>query len=295
MVSQNRIAWASGMFLVLLGAVHCGVFLVMGGDWEGDVSWRKPILFGFSGGVTVLSFGWMLGKVKRRRFDETFCGMFSLVMVIEVLLITLQTWRGVPSHFNRATLLDAAILNCMEAAIVVATCLIVYVTIRSFGTITATPDMAIAIRGGASLLLFGCLFGFLMLAHGARQIENGHSHSIYGEAGVMKFPHGMPIHAIQYLPCIAWCLQRLNVNVQTRVWAVSSALISICLFTGFSLFQTFSGLARFEFTWLSAGIFATAALFLAPVILAACGRPFAENGNRMAPQEHTHFGEGRLS
>ena len=60
--------------------------------------------------------------------------------------------------------------------------------------------MALAIRSGMCLLLFSCVLGFAMVLHGNQQITLGKPPEIYGAAGVMKFPHGVPIHSIQFLP-----------------------------------------------------------------------------------------------
>jgi len=46
-----------GLLLVASGMAHLVVWAVLGGPWEGPVTWRKPILFGISGGLTSLSHG----------------------------------------------------------------------------------------------------------------------------------------------------------------------------------------------------------------------------------------------
>lgn len=47
--------YAAGVLLLGSGLFHTLVFLPDGGGWDGPLSWRKPILFGFSFGITVLS------------------------------------------------------------------------------------------------------------------------------------------------------------------------------------------------------------------------------------------------
>jgi hypothetical protein len=58
--SYQSFLYAAGVLLVASGLVHSVVFLVDGGGWDGPLSWRKPILFGFSFGITVLTLGWVL-------------------------------------------------------------------------------------------------------------------------------------------------------------------------------------------------------------------------------------------
>lgn len=242
----QRVLLAAGALLVASGAVHTLIWCVDGTSLDGPVSWRKPILFGFSAGVTLLSMGWLAGKFPQRRGDWLLLPIFGIAMVAEVGLITLQTWRAVPSHFNRATAFDATILFGIESLIVFATVVIAELTRRSFGTVHAPKDMTLAIRGGMILLLFSCLLGFVLVAYGNARTAEGLRPDIYGKAGVMKFPHGMPMHAIQYLPILAWGLRRLSVPTTLRRRVVALALTSLVLFTAFSLLQTFQGRARFD-------------------------------------------------
>ena len=58
-----------GLVLLASGLVHVVVWALLGGPWEGAVTWRKPILFGISGGLTSLSAGWVWSKLPPRRGD----------------------------------------------------------------------------------------------------------------------------------------------------------------------------------------------------------------------------------
>jgi hypothetical protein len=128
--------------------------------------------------------------------------------------------------------------------------------------------MTIAIRGGTGLLLFSCLLGFVLVAYGNRQVALGQPPEMFGSAGVMKFPHGVPMHAIQFLPLLTWFLHKLKVPENDRIRAVAGALGSVLAFTIFSLLQTFTGRARFEFWWMSGLVlFGSVALLLVPVCI----------------------------
>lgn len=248
---EQGVMYFAGALLVLSGLFHIFVCAIDGGSLSGDISWRKPILFGFSAGATMLSLGWLVGKLKPRFGDGLLFAAFSAAMLAEVGLITMQQWRGVASHFNRTTPLDANVLGWIEGLIFFATIVIADLTYRSFGSLKTSPDMKLAIRGGTALLLFACLLGFVLVGHGNYQQSIGQHPGTYGDAGVMKFPHGMPIHAIQFFPLLAWCLTKLRVKERVRLAAVRYAVLSIVAFTTFSLTQTFSGRARFDVGWVS--------------------------------------------
>ena len=268
-----RACYAAAAFLIVSGVCHLCIWLVDGSSLAGDTSWRKPILFGFSAGVTVLSVGWLSTKLRPRFGDRLLMSLFAMSMLVEVGLISMQTWRGVPSHFNRATRFDALVLTWIESLILFATVVICYLAVRAFGELSASRDMQLAIRGGMGLLVFACLFGFVMVGYGNVRVAAEQPPGIYGERGVMKFPHGMPIHAIQLLPLLAWAAARLGVNERLRYQIVGFALTSIIAFTLFSLFQTFGGRARFE--WSPLGmllLILSAALLVPPVVIVANSR-----------------------
>jgi hypothetical protein len=77
--------YAAGVLLLASGLVHTVVFLLDGGGWDGPLSWRKPILFGFSFGITVLSLGWILSFLPRRpRLGWLLAGPLGVAGVAEV-------------------------------------------------------------------------------------------------------------------------------------------------------------------------------------------------------------------
>ena len=270
-IEQSAMYFA-GAVLVLSGLFHVFVWAFDGGSLSGDVSWRKPILFGFSAGATMLSLGWLVGKLNPRFGDGLLFTAFSAAMLAEVGLITMQQWRGVASHFNRTTPFDANVLGWIEGLILFATIVIAYLTCRSFGTLRATSDMKLAIRGGMALLLFACLLGFVLVGYGNYQQSIGQHPGTYGNAGVMKFPHGMPIHAIQYFPLLAWCLTKMQVKETVRLAAVRFAVLSVVAFTVFSLIQTFSGRARLDVGWVSGFTLVLSIVLLAmPIALVVRG------------------------
>ena len=249
---EQIVLFVAGWLLCASGSLHVLVWLIDGGSLSGPISWRKPILFGFSAGVTVLSMGWVIGKMQRRSLDFTLYALFALAMLVEVVLITLQQWRGVASHFNRATPLDAAVLNWIEGFIIFAALVIAEITRRSYRKLQAVPEMALAIRSGMGLLLVSCLLGFVLVAYGNYRVSQDLAPEVYPPSGVMKFPHGVPMHAIQFLPFVAWFSRKLGVEEKQRYRAVTVALLSVMAFTVFSLLQTFTGRVRFELWWLSA-------------------------------------------
>lgn len=276
----SSLAWV-GFLLIVSGFVHACVWAGAawaGAFWDADppaasphVSWRKPVLFGFSVGATSLSLAWLLTKLTRRRWDIAIANLCASVLLIEVLLISLQQWRGVESHFNRDTAWDAGVSTAIEVLAVIATCCIGYLTWRSFGQLPVTRDMVLAIRHGMSYLFLACLLGIVIVAVGYWQQHNGQSPHRFGAAGVPKFPHGVPIHAIQALPLLAWIAAKAKMDLAGRVFAVRLASYSTAAFTAYSMMQTMMGRARFDVTAGSMLILSIATALLLAVALTIAG------------------------
>lgn len=236
----------SAWLLIALGLAHIPIFLVSGESWEGPLSWRKPILFGISTGLTVWSIAWVLPRLRRKPGDEWIAWMFSIAMVVEVGLITLQTWRGTASHFNHATALDARVDQVMLLMISLATVVIMYLAARSLVYLDAEDDLRLSINSGFAFLVLSCLIGFVISIYGNQQAKIGENPSVYGQAGVTKFPHGVAIHAIQIFPLACWGLARLKIGMPKRkaiLWLMIAGM-SAMLF--FAVVQTLRGKPRFQ-------------------------------------------------
>jgi len=243
-------AWplaVGGCALVVTGFAHLAVWAVCGGPWEGAVSWRKPILFGISGGLTSLSLGWAWSKLAWRPGDAWLAWATSLALGVEVALIDLQCWRGVASHFNRATPLDSALYDLMGALILGVTLVTFDLTVRwCVRRVDCDAAMLLAGRAGLALLFVSCLLGIWASVHGDRRVALGLSPETLGAAGVVKFPHGAAIHALQWLPVLAWAARRAGLDERRRLGCVAAATLGTVLVLGYALWQTLAGRGRFD-------------------------------------------------
>lgn len=274
----QKLLYAAGLLLMVSGLFHAGVYLVRGGGWEGSLSWRKPILFGLSGGVTAISVAWAVGLVAeaappsglQHRLEALFCVAFALCMTLEVFLISAQTWRGVASHFNESTPLDYAVFYAMGVFISVVSLQILLLGAVAFARLPSLDDRSTAARAGLLLLAIGCALGFWSLYYGIARLHEGLDPGTYGARGVMKFPHGLPIHGIQYLAFQSWLMRQWSVPVLRRVLMIRLSAAGLLIITFYGLVQTLAGLGRFDFTAASLVILVSGlALFVSPFGLCA--------------------------
>ena len=261
-MQQNRgsgVQIVIGYSLIAVGFLHVGVWLNSGQAWEGAISWRKPILFGVSGGLTLVSTGRLLRLLKPWRIDKFLSVSIALCMATEVGIITLQQWRGVKSHFNRATQLDAFLDSSMTALIAIVTVCILVLAFRSFcGGFQGTRDEKVAWNGGMFFLVISCAIGFLLYEYGIGRVEAGKDPSVYGANGPVKFPHGVAIHAIQLLPLLRAVLRRLGTKHKKRLSLLSLTNAALLLLLTYSIIQTLAGRERFD-----ANLYSTAVLVVA--------------------------------
>ena len=193
---HQRAAYYCGGLLVLSGLFHGLVYVVDGGPWEGPVSWRKPVVFGLSFGITLVTLAWMLGFLRPRKAAAwVVLGVLIVASVGEVALVSMQKWRGVPSHFNEDTAFDGMVFSVMGMLVALIVLMTVVMAVWSFFRVDASASLALAIRSGL-VLLVSQMVGVQMI------VEGGNT---FGANGALKMPHALTLHAIQMLPALALC------------------------------------------------------------------------------------------
>jgi hypothetical protein len=278
--------YVAGSILILSGLFHVLVFLISGGSWEGPISWRKPILFGITGGLTTVSVAWVMGYLAQRKSLLVLSWIFVVSMFVEVSLITMQRWRGVASHFNVTTLFDQTVFAMMGTLIMIVSVIIAIVTFRSFRFLNAKPEMKLAIRSGLLFLNLTNVLGIILIAYGnyIMQASPGHAPNIYGQAGMMKVPHGLAIHAIQVLPILGWLLNFCQRENGFKLQTMKTAIAGYMGLQLFTLIQTFTGRAPQDVNGVTAALAILSAIVLAAAFLRALGN--IGNGTFfMQPQE----------
>lgn len=226
--------------LLISGLFHVVVWLANGApSLQGPVTWRKPIEFGLSGGITALSLAWVIGRLPRSKVFDWASSIGVAFFVPEAALVDLQQWRGVPSHFNRATAFDEAIFTAMGIIIAVVVLAIFVLAVRCIGPIRATPATALAIRAGMVFLVLGQFAGGLIVMN---EVPGDVARaSVFGAAGELKVPHAIALHGLQVLAILALALERTRLSERARTLSVVGAALGYGLVLAAGALQTFSG------------------------------------------------------
>ncbi|MGW5103021.1 hypothetical protein [Streptomyces sp. NPDC004100] len=220
----ERLCHVTGLLLVLSGLVHLVVFAVDGGPWDGPVSWRKPVTFGLSFGVTLMAVAWVTSYVRLgARTRVVLLGVFAADCVVEVGGITLQAWRRVPSHLNMETPFDTGVSMMLAVGGGVLVVVLGVFAVASFRRRPGGPaGMALAVRSGFAILLVALASGAAMIARGVVHTRTGHQEAAYHSTAPLKPLHGVSLHAVLVLPVLAWLLSRTTASARTR-WRIVAA------------------------------------------------------------------------
>jgi hypothetical protein len=206
----ERLCHATGLLLLLSGLAHLVMFAVDGGPWDGPVSWRKPVTFGVSFGVTLIAVTWVTSYLRvGPRPRALLLAVFAADCVVEVGGITLQAWRGVPSHLDMETPFDTAVSMTLAVGGGVLVVLLTVFAVASFRHRPSGPaGMDLAVRSGFAILLVALVSGAAMIARGVVLTRTGHQEAAYHSTAPLKPLHGVSLHAVLVLPALAWLLSR---------------------------------------------------------------------------------------
>lgn len=215
------------------GLLHVLVWWLDPSPWAGDVSWRKPIVFGLSGAITTASLAWALGGVPASRGRTSGAWIYGVAMTLEIGLITMQRWRGVASHFNTATPFDTAVFNAMGALIMVASLPVVSWTRAAWRNPALDPARRVAIVGGLVLLDVGLLVGVSIAGLGSAMRALGDAGGI-ATARALVPAHALGLHGPQLTAALAWWWAgRAPASTATALWrVVGSTLLVIAALVG---------------------------------------------------------------
>ena len=227
----ERVAYGAGGLLLLSGLVHLAVLVVGGASWQGPVSLRKPMTFGLSFGLTLINVTLIASAVSLSdRARALLVGIFATASVLETLLVSMQAWRGVPSHFNMETPFDAAVAVTLAIGGLVLVVVIVTLTVLAFRSRTPrTPGLLRAMRAGLVALVGAQVTGAVMIATGVRLVVGGNPGLAYASGGWLKPVHAVLMHGILVLPLLAWATSTTDWTERTQARVLRAGIIAYAM------------------------------------------------------------------
>ncbi len=264
--AQQTLA-ALAVATTLSGLFHIGVWEVAGQpSLVGPVTWRKPIAFGLSIGVLAASLVWVVSLLPDTAALRRQAVWVAVLLVAELLLIDVQQWRGVGSHFNVTTPLDALVFQAMGLLILAVAAILAWWTWRLWMAphTDAAPEHLAAARAGMLLLAAGNVIGIALAVWGTTMLERtGHVPQAMGAAGNLKLTHAVALHGLQVLPIVA-VLTSTVTDARRRLRLVRLAATGYTALLGVALWQAIGGRAP-------ADLALPVAVVIACAVTAVCG------------------------
>ena len=152
--------------------------------------------------------GWLLFYLDNKKKVKTISVLIIITLFIEGFLITMQSVRGVPSHFNTADSFNAMVFNVMGIAIVVFTSTAIYAEWLFFKqkrfSIQASYLWGIRL-GLLFFIVFSLEAGFMLsrLSHSVGGPDGGSGLPFLNwstQYGDLRIAHFLGMHSLQLLP-----------------------------------------------------------------------------------------------
>lgn len=273
----DRACYAVAAALVLSGLLHLAILIVSGDGWTGPVSWRKPATFGLSFGVTLATITWVSGFVPlAARARRRLLAAFALACVVEVFMITMQRWRGLPSHFIPATspspLLNGLVAVGAAAGAVLIVVVSVALTVAAFRAMPdQPPEMRLAVRVGLASFLLALAVGVVMLGVGQVLTRTVDVTSAFAYSGGLKPGHAATMHGVLVLPVLARLLAAGRHDERRRLAVMRVACLGYLLFAGIVVVECFAGIDPWLPGTAAVPVLTTALALAGAVTLGAAG------------------------
>lgn len=227
----------------------------------GAPAWLKPAKFALSISIYLLTLSWVYSYLTIWQPLLSAIGWISAVlMVVEIVIIDLQAFRGTTSHFNIGTSTDAMLFGTMGAAIAVAWVGSAVIAAAVFVQHFDNPVFAAALRCGIVLTVLGSASGALMPgptkiqladaektgklmltgAHTVGAPDGGPGLPLTGWStlfGDLRIPHFLGMHGLQIIPLLAWLLILWQVPESKALMRVYVASASYLALFGILLWQ----------------------------------------------------------
>jgi hypothetical protein len=255
--------WAVGTLLLVVMVAHLAALVVTGGTVSGPVSLRKPATFAETTWLTAWSVALILPTLRTRAWQRHVVGAAVVLFGIgETTIMAIQAWRGVPSHYNFSTPLDAALMRGgaagTAAVFLIGIVVLLVAALRSRG---GPASVRLGIRAGIVVLLIGCAIGFLMISNNSGVYQGSvgvgfasRSASYLGpdaatvgpeylllrpatHGGDLVLLHAIGVHGLILLSVPPLLLTRTATSQVRQLWISAAAVVSVAISMALLLVQ----------------------------------------------------------
>lgn len=245
---------ALGVGMIALLAATGVAFVLDPRQITGAPAWLKPAKFAASIAIYALTLAWVFMHLPDwPRTRRVVSWITTVTLLLEIVIIELQAWRGTTSHFNVGTLMDGILFTIMGLAILVQTCAAIAVAVALWRQHFSDRALGWALRLGMTITIVGAMTGGLMTQPTRAQRDNaraGHRMTIAGahtvgapdggpglpgtgwsrEHGDLRVAHFLGLHALQILALAAFLFARRGwpeIRRVRMVWGFAASYVSL--------------------------------------------------------------------
>jgi hypothetical protein len=243
-----------GLGMIALLAATGVALLVDPREILGAPAWMKPAKFAASIAIYTLTLAWVFTYLPEwTRTRRVVSWVTVVTLVLEIVIIDVQAWRGTTSHFNVGTPVDGLLFTIMGFAIVVQTITVITVAVALWKQRFSDRAIGWAFRFGMIITIVGAMTGGLMTQPTREQLDAAradHRVTVSGahtvgapdggpglpgtgwsrEHGDLRVAHFFGLHALQIIPLFAFAFARRGWHETRRVrivWALSASYVSL--------------------------------------------------------------------
>ncbi|MEM8999328.1 MAG: hypothetical protein AAGB24_03615 [Bacteroidota bacterium] len=213
--------------------------------------WIKPLKFSISGGIYVLTTGFLItlypfSKRKRNIVNN----IVSWTMALEICIVVLQAFRGVRSHYNQSSLFDGILFGSMGILISIIVAIMVFFIVETVRLkLKTSRPVQWGILLGWLVVLFGSWVGGQMISQMAHNVgvpDGGEGLPLLNWstiAGDLRVAHFFGLHGIQIIPLFAVALtKRWNSSKMAKNIAVMLFGLLYASWIAFTFYQAKQGM-----------------------------------------------------
>ena len=214
--------------------------------------WVKPLKFLISTGIYLFTFGYFtslypFSKRKKRIFNN----LVAWTLLVETAIIVGQGIRGVQSHYNIHSLVDALLFAAMGILIAVNVLVMVFYLVETFRKkMNTSKSIQWAILIGWVILILGSWVGGQMISqmsHNVGVVDGGAGLPLVNWstiAGDLRIAHFFGIHGMQIIPLFAfWISKKWKTTNRNQIIAVTIFGLLYAAWIGYTFYQAKQGMA----------------------------------------------------
>ncbi len=213
-------------------------------------AWIKPMKFEISIVIYTVTVALLLRYVADKRRAVSIIGWgIAVSMMIEIVCIDMQAFRGTTSHFNVKNAFDAAVFTLMGIAIVNSTLLAAYLLLLFLRRVPALASAHLwGIRLGLLLFVIFTMEGLVMVGHSAHTVgaaDGGPGLPFVNwstRAGDLRVAHFLGMHALQIFPIAGWLLSQRQDRTAMQLTALFTFFVIYVSGTTYFLLQALRGI-----------------------------------------------------